>query len=376
MAEIKYYPVGNGDCSLIKNEGISIITDCKIRNIEDGIYDVKKDLLNELKKRDSKPFTDLFILSHHDQDHCLNFGEHFYTGKVEDYNDDENETIIIDELWVNEYILSDETIKNDSDAGILRKEVKRRRDLYKNNNSSKDERGNRLVLVGYDANQNFTNVPNYTPGNVYNQINGEELDNLELFIHAPFIKDVIKSNAIGDRNMSSIVYQARFLKNSEGEFNSRVLHGGDADHYRWAEIKKQTEDHENQDALHWDIFLAPHHCSWTFFNDTPYKDEENDIDNSTPQQSSLDILDYKLEGAKIVTSSKEIKNDDDNPPHYPAKEEYVKKVAKENFLNTEKNYKDKESPIVFKIDESGSTFVRNLATVYISTGQRKPSRAG
>ena len=372
--KIKYYPVGNGDTSLIKISNTNIITDCKIRDVKDDIYDVKKDLLKELEKRDERPYTDLFILTHHDNDHCQNFGKHFHTGKISSY-DEGDEKIIIDELWVNEYILGDDDLSDDSDAGIIRKEVKRRRNLYKNNDSSKNERGNGLVLIGYDDNSNFKNVPQHIPGDVVSEANGTSFEKFDFFIHAPFKADVIDSNAIGDRNMSSIVYQARFYKNNETDYSCRVLHGGDADHNRWARIKEKSEKNKNTDALEWDIFQTPHHCSWTFFNDTPYKDDDKDIDNSEPKQTSLDILNYKLTGAKIVATSKLVVNDKDNPPHYPAKTEYVDIVGKTNFENTQKFYDDHKKPILFEINEYGATLKR-AATAAIGAGIKTPSRAG
>ena len=68
---LKYYHVGNGDTSIIKlKDNTTIITDCRIRNVEDGIYDVKKDLLDTLETNsDGNSFVDLFILTHADQDH-------------------------------------------------------------------------------------------------------------------------------------------------------------------------------------------------------------------------------------------------------------------------------------------------------------------
>lgn len=371
--KIKYYPVGNGDTSLLISNSTTIITDCKIREVEEGVYDVKKDLLRELKKRDEKPFTDLFILTHHDNDHCQNFGKHFHTGKISSYDKDD-EKIIIDELWVNEYILGDNTISDDCDAGIIRKEIRRRRDLYKNNASSRNERGNRLVLIGYDDNDQFTNVPQHIPGDIVSKINNTTLGNLDFFIHAPFKEHVVECNANEDRNMSSIVYQARFYK-TNGDFSCRILHGGDADHYRWETIKEKTEKNGNEEALKWDIFQTPHHCSWTFFNDTPYRDDEKNIDNSAPKQSSIDILNYKLAGAKIVATSKAIVNDKDNPPHYPARTEYVSAVGENNFKNTEKFYEDFKKPIVFEVDNHGATLVKS-AVAAISSGKSKPSRAG
>jgi hypothetical protein len=72
-----------------------------------------------------------------------------------------------------------------------------------------------------------------------------------------------------------------------------------------------TKKHNNdtkEHALDWDIFLAPHHCSWSFFNDTPQEE------NTTPVNSLLEVLHYGRSNAKVVASSKVIKNNTDNPP--------------------------------------------------------------
>lgn len=183
---------------------------------------------------------------------------------------------------------------------------------------------------------------------------------------------IVMPLAIG---MSSIVYQARFYKSNGIDYSCRILHGGDADHYRWARIKEKSEKNQNTDALEWDIFQTPHHCSWTFFNDTPYKDDDKGIDNSKPKQTSLDILNYKLTGAKVVATSKLVVDDEDNPPHYPARDEYVSVVGKTNFENTQKFYDDHKKPIVFEINDYGATLKR-AATAAIGAGVKKPSRAG
>ena len=64
---VKFYPVDNGDCALIKlSNGKTVIIDTQIREITDAnkndVYDVKADLLKELKKdSEGRPFVDLFI---------------------------------------------------------------------------------------------------------------------------------------------------------------------------------------------------------------------------------------------------------------------------------------------------------------------------
>ena len=89
----------------------------------------------------------------------------------------------------------------------------------------------------------------------------------------------------------------------------------------------------------------------------------------------MDILNYKLTGAKVVATSKLVVDDEDNPPHYPARDEYVSVVGKTNFENTQKFYDDHKKPIVFEINDYGATLKR-AATAAIGAGVKKPSRAG
>lgn len=119
--------------------------------------------------------------------------------------------------------------------------------------------------------------------------------------------------------------------------------------YRWKEVLDQSKKHGNEDKLEWDIFLSPHHCSWTYFNDVPY------AENKTPKDYSLAILDYKVGKGKIIASSKVIKNDKDNPPHWAAKQEYLKKLdSNDNFLELAIIPSENEpKPVVFKITPQG-----------------------
>ena len=149
------------------------------------------------------------------------------------------------------------------------------------------------------------------------------------------------------------MFQVRFKSTADSkDFCTLAMFGGDADHQAWTTILEKTKKYKNdtkEQALKWDLFLACHHCSWTFFNNTPYED------NSEPVKSSLEVLDNKRSNAKVIASCKEIKDDDDNPPHYPAKQQYVKKITSGNFLNTATNSKVGKTPqpIIFEITSQG-----------------------
>lgn len=351
---IKFYPVDNGDTNLIKlKDKTTILVDCKIRNGDatlagNSIYDVKADLLESLELRDKDHFLDLLILTHPDQDHCQGYSTHFYSGAPSKYGktNRDNDEIIIDEMWVSSMLFND--VSND-DAKALKKEAERRRKLWKDNDTSKNDPGNRLRMVGYDGDNKFDKTPSITPGNFINEINGDEKLDFEFFVHGPFKESLIISNAESDKNSSSIILQARFKINaSDNECSCYYLFGGDADHFRWEKVLEMSKNNNHEEELRWDLFLSPHHCSWTFFNDTPYKE------NKTAKKTSLEILDYKMNGAQIIASCKPIKNNDDNPPHYFAKEEYLKRVHKSKFIELAMNPKEKEpKPYIFEVTPQG-----------------------
>lgn len=354
---IKFYPVDNGDTTLITlNGNTTILIDCKIRDGEkniDGaeIFDVKGDLLDNIQYRDGNPYIDTFILTHPDEDHCLGFKKHFYIGSPEGYSDKNRyaNEIIIGELWVTSMLFDGAT--ND-DAKALKKEAERRRKLWDDNNADKVKSGNRIRMIGYNGDDKYENLPNSIPGDTVSIINGKTFVDFEFFVHAPFKESLITASADEDKNFSSIAMQAVFKYNqSDNYWSASYLFGGDADHNIWAEILKKTKEHDNEDRLMWELFMTPHHCSWTYFNDVPYSEPE---EHKVPLKTSLEILDYRVENAKIIATCKAIKDNDDNPPHYQAKKQYLKKVPDQNFLNTAVEPKEsKPEPIIFEVTSSG-----------------------
>jgi hypothetical protein len=352
---VKYYPVDNADTSLIKlSDKTTIQVDCQIREDEENsdgvkIYDVKKDILKELQKdSDNNPYLDLFVLSHPHKDHCVGFEGNYYCGDPDDYSDDDrdNEEIIIGELWVTQMIFGNDICEQ---AKPIRREAKRRRKLFEDNPDEAKKQGNRLHIIGYNDNDTVVEGLHYVPGNTVVNINGEDNDYASFFIHAPFKSDLISGKADNDHNSTSIVFQISLKTSTDGNIKSRAIFGGDADHYVWEKVKSISEDNGNEDKLKWNLFLAPHHCSWTFFNDTPYDE------NTEPKDCSLEILDYGDNNAHIISSSKKIKNEEPNPPHYPAKLEYVDKVGDAYFRNIAINKSETApKPLEFEISDSGT----------------------
>lgn len=365
-SKITYYPVDNGDQSLISvvenGNTTNIMVDCRIRESSAGTanqeqFDVKADLLKKLNTKtvngiQGATFTDLFILTHGDDDHLHGFEQHFYQGDPKNFKQShkDDKKIFIDTLWFSPMVMG---TSGNYDEDVFNKEAKRRIKLHKDKSAERDLPGNRIVIVGYDDNEKLDglDIVRKVPGDVVTRFNNKDFKTFSIFIHSPYQKDLNDEEV--DKNRVSIAFQARFKANSyTNEFCTLAMFGGDSNHEAWAQILDKTKRHGNdksEQALKWDLFMAPHHSSWTFFNDCPQKD------NPTPKATSIAVLNNRRSSAKVIASCKEIQNNEDNPPHYKAKQEYIKVVGESGFLNTATANKSGKTPqpIVFEITQQG-----------------------
>lgn len=368
---IKFYPVENADCTLVKlANGRTFIIDCSFREVTKDdkdnptIFDVKEDLLKELSKTKGHPYVDLFINSHPHKDHIAGFEDHFYCGKPEDYDDEKDaDKIIIGELWV-----TPETLTNDvaSEVEPLRKEAKRRRKLYNDDEDYQGEEGNYLHIIGYDKDKEYDSRYGYVPGKTVKKANGHNLSWLDIFIHAPFKEEVADTKKKDDKNLTSIVMQFLFKVEGKEDVVCKAIFGGDAEHPVWTHI---LENNKEEDNLKWNLLLAPHHCSWTFFGSDSKSDDVS--------ESAIKILDdYQIgESAHIIASSDKIEDNDNNPPSYKAMKQYKKHLKnKDNFHCVADTNVDKKTkvpqPIVYSISSNGKTLLTRSesATEMVTSG--------
>ena len=344
-ATITYFPVGNGDMTHIRlTDRTDIVIDCNIRvcDDDDPCYDVHDHLLRRVRKAGDIPYINAFILTHLDLDHCRGFDTAFYLGGPSKYSkaDKDSRRIRINELWFTPRIFSDLEKKLSPDAKAFRKEAKRRMELYKSGDDTRNDPGNRLRIIGSTDSDDLEGLKDivYIPGKVARDIDGSTKDNFSFFIHAPVKADTDSEDS--ERNNTSIVLQARF--NIDGVKDACLaIFGGDADYRVWDRIVTVSDD----ETFAWHLLLAPHHCSWTFFNDPGESDA---------QKKSLELLDKGRKGACVIASCKPIKDDDDNPPNYAARKIYVEKVGEKRFLVTsETPSEDDPRPITFRLTAKG-----------------------
>jgi hypothetical protein len=203
---ITYFPVGNGDCSLITlSDNTQIIIDCNTTaeaSDEDdpSRYDVHQHLLDFGKKLDGEiPHVDVFILTHADQDHCRGFDTMFYTGDPAKYavKHSKEDLILIDELWFTHRIFATHEGKLSTWAEAFRKEAQRRIDLHLAESADRNKAGNRIRVVGQTKNPAYKGLGDLvvTPGEYINVIDRKAKDDFRFFVHAPFRKEVDSKRA-------------------------------------------------------------------------------------------------------------------------------------------------------------------------------------
>ena len=347
---ITFYPVKNGDTNLIEfSDGIKMLIDCKFRSeaeSDNDDYNVIDDLLtNKLtNKKHGLPYLNAFVLTHPDQDHCLGFGKKFFLDKNPEKEDPSQEDkdsklILIGELWYSPRVFTEHEGDLSDDAKAFKKEAERRMQLWKDDDSSKDKPGNRIRIIGYSDIDDLDGIPDEcitAAGEEINKVDGSHRGSYRFFIHSPFKKAIDGDS----RNETSIVMQIRIDSGNTKDVG-KVFFGGDAEWRVWKKIQEKTTDSK---YLEWNLLEAPHHCSYTFFSDN--REDE-------PEQSSLDFLDNRVGNGYIVSSSKTIKKNSDNPPCQKAKNRYITKLDNDEdyFMCTE--LEEKQKPVVFLVQNDG-----------------------
>src|ERR1043166_2426784 len=155
-AKIEFFPVGNGDMTLITLEsGRKILIDMHVRTPDKESGEEFPDVIQMLKDRldrdaQNRLYVDAFLLTHPDKDHVLGLSEHFHLGSLEDWSEDDNK-IVIREMWSSPIIFRRKTRINEEmcdDAKAWWAEARRRVQAYRDGNGS--AAGNRILVLGED----------------------------------------------------------------------------------------------------------------------------------------------------------------------------------------------------------------------------------
>jgi hypothetical protein len=358
-AKIVFFPVGNGDMTLIQLEsGRTILIDINIREPGDDVRDVAGDLRSRLKvDANGRAYIDAMLLSHPDQDHCRGLVQHFHLGPLAEYkykppNSDEPAKIVIREMWSSPMVFRRMPAgqKLCDDAEAWRKEARRRVNLYKARGNFLD--GDRIQVMGEDQNGKTDDIAEIVvkAGNTITRIDGVEDQTFRGRLLAPKGKGTDEEEERRSKNHSSVI--VRFSIAHDGKLHAcRFLSGGDAMVAIWERIWSDHNDDTSKIDYH--LLQTPHHCSWHSLSYDSWGDLGEKAKVSKDARSALG---QAHSGAYIVASSKPIKDDEDDPPCIRAKREYeaILGPVKGTFVNTSLHGgADDPVPMEFEVTANG-----------------------
>ena len=325
--QVHFWKVGTGDSTSIvirKDVVLQVDINDNAGDNNDNTPIVDR-LVEELPTVSGRPYLHGFALTHPDQDHIKGF-------------EDLLDRVTIGEIWFTPRVFNEYKKDLCDEAIAFQEEAMRQVKLAIDKNGDIGA-GDQVRLIGYDdllktdAFKEFPDELLTVPGKSITTLDNIDYDGeFRAFIHAPF-KEVEEH----DRNDTSLAMQVIL---GDDPTAGGVLLFGDISYPVIRKIFDVSKDKGNEDALAWQVFLAPHHCSKSVMYQK-YGDSE------TLKQDILDDLQAAQVGdGIIVSSSVEIPASNkkgDNPPHAKAKAHY-EEVAAGDFLCTHEDAGDGETP--------------------------------
>lgn len=362
--KITFYPVGNGSMTLVEIFSTPkrvVLFDMNIKDAADDgsdkeTFDVASDLRKRLPKdSDGRPYVDIFIHSHADDDHILGLRKHFHLGDVSEWqkpSENDEAMILIHEIWTSSWYRKIYSNSNPlkEDAKALHKEIRRRIKLVN------DDNGNRVRVLGADHEDDTKDSGfRYEIGKDVALFNGKVVAR----VLGPIAKFESEEEGKGnegnyeEKNRGSIVLQ--FTVNSnDGKTSAKILMGDDTEVAVWEQMEQQFDASE----LSYDVLLAPHHCSWKSLSRGHAEDND-----STVVAGAKKALAHKNEGAYVVISALSLENENDikrKKGRERASDEYKAIVGTSHVLWTDDVPKGKKcpQPIEFEVPNLGGV-IRN-----------------
>jgi hypothetical protein len=368
--DVTFFPVGNGDMTLVRLADAAkttVMIDCRIRQPGEGVPDVAAELRERLERdAQGRPYVDVFLLSHPDQDHCLGFKEHFWTGPLADYPDDEKDgadkRIVIRELWSSPLVFRRAKRKKKgsdgkehvlcADAQAFDAEARRRVNRNKAAGFKNIAEGDRILILGHDIDGKADDLGpiRVDAGQLIPRINGAVNAYAEIQLIAPREPHDDDTENELSKNDSSVIINLH-LAARPGEFEyGRFLTGGDAGVLIWERLWNNHP--AERDHLRYHLLQAPHHCSWHSLS----YDSASECDDPKVNTAARNALGQAESGAFIVASSKPIDDDECDPPSHLAKTEYqaiLKKPMGRFYCTGEHRTRKNLEPFVLEITPSG-----------------------
>lgn len=371
MHKITFFPIGNADCCRIDlQNGKKLLFDYANMKDNSDCNDLRLDLEKELKddlKTCKRDYFDIVSFSHADDDHVHGLSKFFYLDHASQYQG--KNRIKIRELWVPAAILMEKNPPED--VRILRQEARYR---------LKQKKGIKIFSepellkswIEQDKNLKYEECKKFIveAGNTIDSLQKDN-DGVEVFVHAPFKKQLEKDVHFNRNDCSSIFHMTFYEDNKE----TKLMLIGDTDYEVISEIVDITKYYSNEEKLEWDIFDIPHHCSYKALN-SEKGEKKTDINEKVRE-----LLDKGNEHGILISCSKIIPTDDSDkqPPHRQAMEAYKEMAtAIKGEVKVTMEYPNKKNPqpLVITIDKQKARIAKNTTyTTNIITSTKAP-RAG
>lgn len=342
-----FWPVGTGDSITIVVDAENVmqidLRDMKAAEEDDAVVAPIIDRLVETLPRtsDDLPRLAVFVVSHHDRDHCAGAKRFF-------------EEVLVEELWVTPRMWheKDAGLEFNEHAEALFAEAERRivATLAAAACGDEPEAGDRIRITGEHpeaARHSYAALPAWHRYGVDTVVTVGEptIGRAEVVVHGPTAEDCAVLGEAG-RNSSSMLLRMRLLDGAGGD--AALLLVGDADHAVLERMFTDAAAAGRLDTLAWDIALTAHHCSrHAVFGPDAEGCEER-------KQTVLDALEASARpGARMVASSRPFRPRDtvgDDPPHRLARDAYEEDVVTNDVLCTaEHPTVEDPRPVVFSL---------------------------
>ena len=321
---LSFFPVGNGDMTLVQTEGgHKILIDMNFLAAADDPDDNTPDVASKLQDMlsqdaEGRLYVDALLVSHPDEDHCRGLREHFHLGPPDEWSKSANK-ILIWEIWSSPMVFrrASRTHVLCDDAKAFNAEARRRVRKFRETSGLVDS-GDRILILGEDEDGKTDDLQGILirVDEEFSRINGQDDWTMTARLLAPLPTDDDDEEEVLSKNNSSTIL--RFSLVGAGvQDKCRFLTGGDAEVVIWEKLWDRQL--RCADRLSYDILLSPHHCSWHSLSHDSWSEMREQAEVSEKARNALSQARY---GATIVASSNPIKDDDNDPPCIRAKREY------------------------------------------------------
>lgn len=384
-ASVTFFPVGNGDMTLVRlgdPRETRILVDCNIRNAADDASSTTRDVAKDLRARlpkdgKGRPYVHVFALSHPDQDHCSGLRRHFHLGPIENYADDDlddaEKRIVIHELWSSPMVFR-RACKSHTlceDAKAFNAEARRRVRVNRAKSFAGVGDGDRILVLGEDQDGKTDDLDAILvrTDETFNRVNGETNVYLSAHLLAPRPPQEEDLEDALSKNHSSVVLNLHLAVDPGDTTACRFLTGGDAEVLIWERLWERYKD--TPEVLAYDMLQTPHHCSWHSLSWDSWSDCGAGAEVSATARHALG---QAKTGAFVIGSCNPIEDDDQDPPCIRAKIEYdeiVAGVSGKFYCTGEHPSRRFPEPLEFRVTRYGPSLLKAASTsAAIVTSQR------